>query len=199
VQADSHAIVLTGGIATGKSSAGEILQQHGLALIDADRIAHKVLDAQTAEIAALFGEQFLLEGRVDRKALGALVFADSDKRKALESLLHPLIREEILQRSEALDRKRVPHLVDLPLFFESGQYPFERVIVVYAPRRIQKQRLMVRNGYTSDEAEARLDAQMDIEEKRARANHVIDNSGDLAQLERECLQVKDMIFAKNAL
>jgi len=199
VQADNHAIVLTGGIATGKSSAGEILQQHGLALIDADRIAHRVLDAQAAEIAALFGEQFLSAGRVDRKALGALVFADSDKRKALESLLHPLIREEILQRSAALDREGVPHLVDLPLFFESGQYPFEKVIVVYAPRRIQKQRLMARNGYTSAEAEARLDAQMDIEEKRARADYIIDNSGDPAQLERECLRVKDMIFAKNAL
>ncbi len=199
MQADSHAIVLTGGIATGKSSAGEILQQHGLALIDADRIAHRVLDAQAAEIAVLFGEQFLSEGMVDRKALGALVFADSDKRKVLESLLHPLIREEILQRSSALDREGVLHLVDLPLFFESGQYPFEKVIVVYAPRRIQKQRLMARNGYTSAEAEARLDAQMDIEEKRARADYIIDNSGDLAQLERECLRVKDMIFAKNTL
>ena len=188
-----YAVALTGGIATGKSSVAEIFSEMGFEIIDADKIAHQVLDAQAEQIAMLFGAAYLTEGRVDRKALGRLVFADTQKRKVLESLLHPLIQEEIASLSEALDRKKSPYLVDVPLFFESGAYPIAQIIVVYTPKEIQVERLMQREGYTQEEALQRIDAQMDIEAKKSQATYVIDNSGDRDQLERECRRVEDLI------
>jgi dephospho-CoA kinase len=199
VKADTHAITLTGGIATGKSSAGKIFSGYGFEIIDADSIAHQMLDLQAEKIAELFGAAYLLEGKVDRKALGSLVFGEEKKRKALEALLHPLIREEIIWQAKQLDTVGKPYLVDLPLFFESGQYPFPEVIVVYSPRERQLARLIERNGYSVEEAESRLAAQIDIEEKRAKADYLIDNSGDRDQLERECQRVRDLILAKNKL
>jgi len=197
MQALKHAIVLTGGIATGKSSAAEYFRSYGFEIVDADKIAHRMLDDQAGQIAKLFGAQFLSGGKVDRKALGSVVFADSHKRKVLESLLHPLIREEVAVQAEKLEQESTPYLIDLPLFFESGAYPFEQVIVVYAPREIQLQRLMAREGYDEAEALRRIDAQMDIEQKRIQATYLIDNSGERTQLEQECLRVRDLILKAN--
>jgi dephospho-CoA kinase len=130
---------------------------------------------------------------VDRKKLGALIFSDETARKRLEYLLHPKIREEIERQSEAQDALGGPYIVDIPLFYETGSYPIDQVIVVYAPRETQKKRLMEREGLGEAEAEARLNAQMDIEEKRKRATWVIDNSGNLKQLQRETERIFDEI------
>ncbi len=188
-----HAVALTGGIASGKSTACNLLRLYGLRVIDADAIAKEILQKEARSIAKLFGEEYLKGGEVDRKALGALIFADEEARKRLESLLHPKIREEIVRQSEAQERLGGPYIVDIPLFFETGAYPIERVIVVYAPRQIQKERLIEREGLSEEEAEARLNAQMDIEEKKERATYLIDNSGNLKQLQRECERVFDEI------
>ena len=194
-----YAVVLTGGIATGKSSAAAYFAAWGCDIIDADKIAHEILDAQRESIARLFGDAYVREGRVDRKALGRLVFADVQQRKRLESLLHPLIEQEISARAEALDQDRKPYLIDIPLFFESRRYPVKHSIVVYAPREIQLQRLMQREGYSEAEARSRIEAQLDIEIKKAQASYVIDNSGTLARLERECRRVRALILNDNWL
>ena len=188
-----HAIALTGGIASGKSTVCNLLRLYGLRIIDADAIARRMLDENAAAVAELFGPEYVAEGRVDRKKLGALVFSDEAARKALESLLHPKIREEIERQSEAQDALGGPYIVDIPLFYETGSYPIDKVIVVYAPRDIQKKRLMEREGLSDEEAEARLNAQIDIEEKRKRADWVIDNSGNLKQLQKETERVFDEI------
>ena len=188
-----HAIALTGGIASGKSTACNLLKLYGLRIIDADAIARQMLDENASAVAELFGPEYLKEGRVDRKKLGALVFSDKQARKTLENLLHPKIREEILRQSATQDALGGPYIVDIPLFFETGSYPIEKVVVVYAPRDIQKKRLMEREGLSEEEAEARLNAQMDIEEKKERATWVIDNSGNLKQLQRETERVFDEI------
>jgi dephospho-CoA kinase len=185
-----HAIVLTGGIATGKSTVAKIFAEYGFEIIDADRIAHRVLDAQHERIAEIFGSQFVREGKVDRKALGAVVFADEGKRRALEALLHPLIYEEIEKEAQKLDALGRPYLVDIPLFFETdSRYPIGRSLVVYATKAQQRKRLMEREGYNTQDAQQRIDAQLPIEEKRDRATYVIDNTGDLAQLKAECERV----------
>ncbi len=190
-----HAVVLTGGIASGKSTAGALLSMLGFRIIDADAIAHRVLDEQAPRIAELFGAEYLdAEGKVDRKALGSLVFADASARRELEALVHPPIREEIRHQSEAQERFAKPYLIDIPLFYETGDYPVEKVAVVYAPRGIQRERLLQREGLSEAEAEVRLEAQLDIEEKRKRATWVIDNSGDLKQLQRECERVREEIL-----
>jgi len=190
----SYAIALTGSIATGKSTVAEIFAGYGFPVIDADRIAHQILDKQAAQIAALFGQTYIVQGKVDRKALGRLIFSDTQKRQELEHLLHPLIQEEIQSQAKSLDTLQKPYLVDIPLFFEHNRYPISRVIVVYTPRHIQLERLVQREGYTLQEAQRRIDTQMDIEQKRSLATWVIDNSGDRRALEAECQRVKDLIF-----
>jgi dephospho-CoA kinase len=190
-----NAIVLTGGIATGKSTATAILSMFGFRFIDADSIAHEILDTKADEIEKLFGSDTIRDdGKVDRKKLGALVFPNPDRRIELERLLHPLIREEIYRKSEIEESFGKPYIVDIPLFFEKSGYPIEKSIVVYAPRSLQIERLMSRDGYSQREAVARIDAQMDIEEKKSLATWVIDNSLNLKNLQNECERVKEEIM-----
>jgi len=180
-----YAIALTGGIASGKSTVCNLLRLYGLRIIDADAIARQMLDAESQTIADLFGKEYIVDEKVDRKALGRLIFSNKDARKKLEDLLHPKIRSEIERQSEKQDRLKGPYVVDIPLFYETGSYPIEKVIVVYAPREIQKRRLMDREGLSDEEAEARLNAQLDIEEKKKLATWVIDNSKNLKHLQQE--------------
>ncbi|AKF26060.1 dephospho-CoA kinase [Sulfurovum lithotrophicum] len=188
-----YAIALTGGIATGKSSVSKIFEEEGFTVIDADRIAHQVLNDAATEVTRLFGREVLQEKGVDRKALGAIVFGDSEKRKALENLLHPMIFDEILRRSQIEDAQTRPYLVDIPLFFETARYNIERVIVTYASRAQQIKRAIQRDGLSREEILRRITAQLDIEEKRKRATYLIDNSGDEIQLHQESRRIIDKI------
>ncbi len=189
-----YAIVLTGSIATGKSSTVKLLEASGFHIIDADKIAHKILDEQHQAIAEKFGETLVHEGKVDRKALGAIVFSDNTKRKELEALLHPLIYDEIERLSVEQDKLGRPYFIDIPLFFENKRYPIEKSLVVYTTKEQQLERLMQREGYTKEEALNRIQAQIPVEEKRKLATYVIDNSGTLTQLEKECERVTEEIL-----
>jgi len=189
-----YAIVLTGSISTGKSTVSKLFASLGFHIIDADQIAHQVLDEQNQAIAEMFGKALIHQGKVDRKALGAIVFVDSDKRKKLEALLHPLIYNEIERLSAQQDKLGKPYFIDIPLFFEGGRYPIEKSLVVYATKEQQLERLMNREGYTKEEALNRINTQIPVEEKRKRASYVIDNSGTLTQLEKECERVKEEIL-----
>jgi len=189
-----YAIALTGGIATGKSTVVKLFREKGFRVIDADKIAHEVLDAQHREIAEMFGKDFVKEGKVDRKLLGSIVFSDPVKRKALEGLLHPLIYDRIAEASEKLDKRAEPYLVDIPLFYEGGRYAIEKVVVVYARKEQQLERVMQRDGYDKKEALARIESQIDIEEKRKNASYVINNSTNLKDLAYETERVKEAIL-----
>ncbi|MBD3789538.1 MAG: dephospho-CoA kinase [Campylobacterales bacterium] len=189
-----YAIALTGGIATGKSSATIILSLYGFRFIDADKIAHQILDEQSFAIGEMFGKELVYEGKVDRKALGKIVFSDPVKRKELEAFLHPLIYEEIECQALIQEEFRKPYIIDIPLFFEGERYPIEKSLVIYTPKEEQLKRLMRRDGYDEAEARKRIDLQMDIELKRQKATYVIDNSGDLKQLQHECERVKEAIL-----
>jgi len=189
-----YAIVLTGSIATGKSSTADILKKMGFEIIDADSIAHEILNEHQQQVAEIFGKDIVQKGMVNRKALGAIVFSDEQKRKNLEQLLHPLIYKRIEALSEKLDNKRVPYIIDIPLFFETNRYPIKKSLVVYTPLKIQLKRLMQRDNTKKVDAQKRIDTQISIEEKVKRASYVIDNSGTLAELERECLRVKEEIL-----
>ncbi len=190
----NYAVALTGGIATGKSTVIKLLSDKGFRVIDADKIAHEVLDEQYTKIAEMFGETFVKEQKVDRKLLGSVVFSDPVKRKTLESLLHPLIYDRIAEASEKLDKRAEPYIVDIPLFYERGRYAIEKVIVVYARKEQQLERVMQRDGYSKKEALSRIDSQIDIEQKRENASHVIDNSTNLKDLEYETERVKEVIL-----
>ena len=189
-----YAIALTGSIATGKSTVAKLFSLFGFTIIDADSVSHIVLDEQHKEIEKMFGQGLSQNGKVDRKALGAIVFADKRKRKKLEALLHPLIFNEIKRHAIEEDKFRKPYFVDIPLFFENERYPIEKSLVVYIPQNEQLKRLMLRDGYNEKEAMTRIETQINVEAKRKRATYVIENSGDLNQLKHECERVKEIIL-----
>jgi len=188
-----HAIVLTGGIATGKSTVSKLLEKEGFNIIDADKVAHGVLDENAEGIIALFGSAYVKEGRVDRKALGSIIFSDPKNREKLENFLHPLIKEEIESQSAVFEKHKMPYIIDIPLFFETKNYDIKEVALVYAPLKTQRERLIARNGFSIEEANNRLNAQISIELKKSQSTYVIDNSKDLNHLENEVVKFIDYI------
>jgi dephospho-CoA kinase len=194
----AYAVALTGGIATGKSTVARMFENDGFVVLDADKTAHRILDEQREKIAEMFGEAVLNETGVDRKALGAIVFADPLARKRLEKLLHPLIFEHIANESERLDALSRPYIVDIPLFYEGGRYPIKKAVVVYAPQPLQIRRAMERDGLSEEAVLERIAAQIDIEEKRFMCDYLIRNDGDEAQLRSEYEKVRDAIVKEFA-
>ncbi|MDD2369351.1 MAG: dephospho-CoA kinase [Sulfuricurvum sp.] len=190
-----YAIALTGGIATGKSTVASLLKLNGIRGINADSISHQILDENSAWVIERFGTNFVKNGKVDRPALGKIVFSNSAVKKELESFLHPKIRAKIEEESEKQDRLGYPYLVEIPLFFETSSYPIQNSIVVYAPKTLQLERFMKRDSLSEEESLNRIESQMDIEEKKARATWVIDNSSNLKHLQKECEHFVETIKA----
>lgn len=181
----THAIALTGGIATGKSTVCSLLKLHGYEIIDADKIAHKTLEESKEQIVEIFGSEYIKADAVDRKLLGKLVFGDIEAKAKLESLLHPKIRETIYAACAELDKKCVPYFVDIPLFFETKAYDIKPIVLIYAPKETQIERAMKRDSLTHDDALRRIENQIDIEKKREMADFVVNNSKDLPSLQNE--------------
>jgi dephospho-CoA kinase len=202
-------IGLTGGIASGKSAVAAMLRDRGAAVVDADEIARRVVEPGTpalAEIRARFTDAVLDgEGRLDRKALAARVFADPDARAALNQITHPRIalasQEEIAGWAE---RGAQVVFYEAALLVENRAYEWlDALIVVAAPAAVQLERLRARDLLDEDGARARLAAQLPLEEKVARATWVIDNGGDLAataaQLELVLAQIEERFGSIRAI
>jgi dephospho-CoA kinase len=184
-------IGLTGGIASGKSTVSKWLIDHGYPVIDADEISRQVVEPgepALEQIAAQFGSQMIRPtGELDRRKLGTLVFQNSEKRALLDSLLHPLIRRQMLETLDRLERggARVVFL-DIPLLFENGLDAWaDKTIVVSVTEDNQLKRLMARNSLTADQARARIASQMPLSEKVNRADAVIDNNGSIEDTEAQ--------------
>ena len=195
IMAFDYAVALTGSIATGKSSVASIFRDYGVVIIDADRIAHEVINREYLQISKLFGEEYVDKERVDRKLLGSLIFSNKEAKSKLEALLHPLIYQEILKRSNIEEILKKPYIIDIPLFFESNRYPIEKVIVVYTPKDIQLKRLMERDNSSKKEALLRINSQIDIEIKKEKATYLIDNSQDFNLLQQECDRIMSKILS----
>jgi dephospho-CoA kinase len=179
---------LTGGIASGKSTFAEVLRARGAPVIDADALARAAVAPGTpalAEIARAFGREVLLpDGSLDRKRLGAIAFADASARGRLEAITHPAVR--VAMAAETARLATASHALafyDVPLLYEVGlDRDLDSVVVVWVPREVQRARLEARDGLAPAEAEARLAAQLPIDEKAARADFVVENTGALADL-----------------
>jgi dephospho-CoA kinase len=175
-------IGLTGGIASGKSTVSSFLTELGARVIDADLLAREVVAKGTDglhQVTDVFGRELLLpDGTLDRKRLGEIVFADEAKRKQLEAITHPLIFKRFSELTQAAEAAGEPAVVyDAPLLIERGLHRMMgQVVVVWVPREVQIERLMLRDGIDRAAAELRLSAQMSLDEKRAMASFVIDNS-----------------------
>jgi dephospho-CoA kinase len=181
-------IGLTGGIGSGKSTLAAALRALGAPVVDADAVARQVVAPGTpalAEIAAAFGAGVLRpDGALDRARLGAIVFRDPEVRRRLEAITHPAVRAATASELARLAAEGHPlALYDVPLLYEVGlDGTVDAVIVVWVPRAVQLARLRERDGLGVEEAEARLAAQMPLDEKAARADVVVDNDGARAAL-----------------
>lgn len=182
-----NAIVITGGIATGKSEVCKILKNRGFDIIDADEISHEILDNSFKEILKNFGENLvdLKTKKIKRKILGDFVFKNKNKLEILEKILHPKIRFKIYENAKNLEKKNRIYFIDIPLFFEKQNYDFKRILLIYAPKDLQIQRLKARNSLDFENANLRINSQIDIEKKLNLANFVIKNLTNLKDLEKK--------------
>lgn len=177
---------ITGGIATGKSSVVQHFIDLGFPVVDADIIAHHLLDQNEQaynEVVKVFGSEILQEnGEIDRQVLGALVFNHPDKLKQLDELMAPFLQESILAAIKQASQNQKLVIVDVPLMYEKGYDEWmDQVAVVYCTPNQQLKRLMQRNQLTEREAKQRIDSQLPIEMKKLLAEVVFDNSNDLTQ------------------
>jgi dephospho-CoA kinase len=183
-------IGLTGGIGTGKSTVSGMLRELGATVVDADEGARAVVEPGTEGLRAVvaeFGEGVLAStGELDRAALAEIVFHDPERRARLNAITHPLVGAWMAERTAEAAERGVDIVVhDVPLLYENQrQGLFERVVLVYAPNEVAVRRLVER-GLGEDQAWARIQAQMPIDEKRRLADHVIENSNGLDATRRQ--------------
>jgi len=174
---------LTGGIGSGKSTAAALFRERGVPMVDADELAREAVapgSAGLAQVVAAFGPQILgPDGSLDRKRLGAVVFADAEARRRLNAITHPIVRRLSQERFRALDEQGVTLAgYDVPLLFEVGLDAVLRpVVVVAVSEEAQLQRLVARDGSSEAAARERIASQLPLAQKRQRADYVLDNDG----------------------
>ncbi|HHT7225507.1 dephospho-CoA kinase [Bacillus thuringiensis] len=178
-------IGLTGGIASGKSTVSEMFRELSIPVIDADIIAREVVERGKPaynKIVEVFGAEVLQQdGELDRPKLGSIVFYNEEKRLQLNKIVHPAVREEMNRQKEMYIKEGMQAIVlDIPLLFESKLTSLvDRILVVAVTPDTQLERLMKRNGFSEDEATARIQSQMPLAEKVKNADEVINNDGTI--------------------
>jgi len=195
--------VLTGGIASGKSTVSRIFQELGVYVIDADIVARQVVEPERPawkEIVAHFGQDILLEnGYINRKKLGMIVFDQPEELRILEHIIHPRVIEEINRQEHHIRETDQEHLilVDVPLLIEASMHTdYLTIIVVYVSEEIQLKRLMNRDNISENIARQRIAAQMPLSEKTKYATHVINNDETIEQT-REQVETTYREISKN--
>ena len=187
---------LTGGIASGKSLVTRVLRDLGAHVIDADKIVHDLLaPGQDAcrEVVGHFGKEILLpDGSIDRRKLGDIIFNHPEERAWLNQCIHPRVFKAYQTQVHYL-RERQPEAIvvmDAALLIETGYHKhMDKLIVVYAGQQEQVKRLMERDRFTLEQAMARIASQMPLDEKRAYADHVIENTATREEAERQTREV----------
>lgn len=191
----SLVIGLTGGIASGKSTVSNMLKEMNITVIDADveaRLAVKKGEPAYQQIIKEFGNEILLpDGDIDRQRLGSIIFHNVEKRQLLNGIVHPEVRKRMNNQVEAAkERGEQVIVLDIPLLFESKlTHMVEKTILVYVDKEIQLARLMERNTLSLGDAEARVQSQMPLSEKRALADVVINNNGTIAETQKQVIEV----------
>lgn len=182
---------LTGGIAMGKSTISNFLRDKGIPIVDADEIAHAVLEfkAVKVQLVKAFGPPILNEQKqVDRKQLGEIVFGESKKLGELNQIVQPVIRQEIIRQLKSFTTESVV-VLDAPVLFEQGYETLvDCIMVVSTTPAEQLQRLMERDHLTREDAQKRIDAQMPIEIKQKKADVTIDSSGSIEATQKQVIK-----------
>lgn len=194
-----HVFALTGGMGSGKSTVAERLRARGLPVVNADELARAVVqpgEPALAELVREFGPRILRsDGTLDRKALARRAFQDASARARLEAITHPRIRALAAERFEALDAQGEPlACYEVPLLFEAGlDSQYSPIVVVSAGEALQIERAVLRDGVDPEDVLARIRAQLPLDQKVARADYVIDNSGPIEDTLAQTDRVLDSI------
>lgn len=191
-------VALTGGIGSGKSTVARMFAELGAVVLDADAVVHELQAPGSPlldEIAEAFGPDVIDDsGALDRAALGDVVFRDPEARAKLNGIVHPKVGVEFARRLQAARETKAPLvLLDIPLLFETRKaggrgasaMDFEAIILVHVPPAVQVARTVARDGCDAGEAQRRIESQLPIDEKKALADHVIDNADGLEETERQ--------------
>ncbi|MFA5542336.1 MAG: dephospho-CoA kinase [Bacilli bacterium] len=191
-------IGITGGIASGKSTVSNKLIEYGYKVLDCDIIAREVSSSKSVidQIKEVFGEEYFEDGVLIRKKLGETIFTNSDLKKELEDIIHPLVIDRIKEEIRVFTEDIL--FVDCPLLYEANlEYLFDKVIVVYISKDIQEFRLIQRDEISVEYAKAKIDSQLPILMKKNRADYIIDNSHSLEktyeQIEKIVRRIKNEI------
>lgn len=190
---------LTGGLASGKSTVGRMFEKFGCLLVEADALGHRVLEPDGAAfrpVIALFGDEILRDGRIDRKALGRIVFSDPSKLERLNAIVHPLVfelEERALQEYEHQNPNGIA-IVAAAILVETGSYKrYEKIVLAICSEAEQIRRAMARDALTESEVRERLSRQMPLAEKRKFADYIIETSGPVAETEKQARNVFDQL------
>ncbi len=195
-----YVVGLTGGIASGKSTAAQFFTQLEIDLIDSDKIARQVVAPGSPGLLSIrqqFGPEVIQDnGELDRKAMGAIVFADPHARENLESIIHPLVWQEV---SRQVSKCSSPYcLIDVPLLVETGRFDqYDRIVVVDVSKNTQRTRLKARDRRSDEEIDQILASQASREQRLAVAHDVLDNNGTKDQLSTQVHQL-DLILRQRA-
>ena len=185
---------LTGGIASGKSTVAELFREHGISVLDADRLYHQLIEPSDSapsplaqQLEAVFGDILDQEGRINRQALGDRIFKDRDARQKLNAITHPAVAKAFSSAIDDLKNNGESiALYDVPLLYEVGkESQFAGVIVVWVPEAVQRIRLKERDQLSEEQISDRLKSQLSLNSKRERADFVIDNSGEKSETRKQ--------------
>lgn len=198
----SLVIGLTGGIASGKSTVSTMFKEMNIPVVDADveaRLAVMKGEVAYFQIIDTFGKDILLEdGEIDRQKLGLIIFHQEEKRKLLNEIVHPEVRKRMIGQVEKASQTGEEVIVlDIPLLFESKlTYMVEKTILVYVDYDTQLERLMKRNSLSIDDAKARIQSQMPLNEKMKLADAVINNNGSVEETKKQLINVLTQLGIK---
>jgi dephospho-CoA kinase len=195
----TYVLALTGGIATGKSTADQFFEKKNIPIVDCDRIAHALMEPKNASWQAIkdnFGEEYLNDDQtINRKKLGQLVFSDKSALNKLNQLTHPLIFDKTIRKIESYQNEDMV-ILDAPVYFESGwdkKNIADGILVITLPETVQIDRLKQRNNLTDEEARMRIKSQIPLDKKIQLADFVIENTGTIKELESKLEQLLNKI------
>jgi dephospho-CoA kinase len=190
---------LTGGIATGKSTASKIFKKLGAYIIDADKISHEVSKSKEIinEVKKKFGTEVIINNKIDREKLGKIIFNDPQKRMELNNIMHPVIIREILKKIDE-NREKKLIILDIPLLYEAKlENLCDKVLVVWVKKEVQIERIIKRDNKPRELALKIIESQMDISKKIKMADYNIENNESISELENKITVLYEKLIKKS--
>lgn len=190
-------VVITGGIACGKSFCLSVFKKRGFITVSADIISHEIANTKHAreQIEASFGKGFYIDNKLDRKKLGAFVFEDKTRLQKLNSIMHKLVYDRIFELIDRYSATERLIAIEIPLLYETNmQHIADYVVNCWLPIDVQLERLLKRDGMTLDEAQKRIASQMDMDYKKALADFNVDNRMSFEKTEQHINSIIDQIL-----